>query len=503
MRFPVNQAKNKFIEFRNTLLVPNLSTTLISIPTLAHHGLNTLFDIKGGHIIQNQRILITAKYEHGLYRLPSSPQTSEFASALVASAAHQSTSIDINILHRRMGHASEDRLRRMVKHGQLDGIKTVTGKLQFCEPCILGKMKKLPFQPHAHRQTSSPFELIHTDLGGPISPQTPSGFKYWMIFVDDYTRYPWICFLKHKSEALDRIRRLYHDIQAHFKQKIGNIHLCEGYRQTLHSDGGGEFTGNDVERFLRSEGIFHETSAAYTQEQNGLAERMNQTVRNNATAMLIDSKLPRTYWSEAMMTAVHLIARTPAAGLNGETPQERMFGAKVDPLVLRPFGCTAYALIPKQTHGSKFEDNARKCVLLGYQSGQKAYRLLDPETKQIFSSRHVIFNETSDQVPDVRNIKDIDPEGKRDWGGLLWHQRELTHMPTRPPQLAAAPTTPDDRDDDDSLSPTTSGAPNPLLDGQGVGRFRLMGAGTVVREGGLGSGWRLCSTAARGHSVHK
>ncbi|KAJ3522828.1 hypothetical protein NMY22_g11716 [Coprinellus aureogranulatus] len=53
MRFPTNKANDEFIEFRNTLLVPDLSTTLISIPTLARHGLKTLFDNKGGHIILN------------------------------------------------------------------------------------------------------------------------------------------------------------------------------------------------------------------------------------------------------------------------------------------------------------------------------------------------------------------------------------------------------------------------------------------------------------------
>ncbi|KAJ3500780.1 hypothetical protein NMY22_g19148 [Coprinellus aureogranulatus] len=394
------------------------------------------------------KVLITARYEHGLYRLPVSPRTNEFTTALVADTYRQQTSIDINILHRRMGHMSEARLRRMVKRGQLEGIQTVTGKLHFCEPCVLGKLKKLPFQPRARRETSAPFELVHTDLSGPITPQTPSGFRYWMIFVDDHTRYPWICFLKHKNEALDHLRRFYRDVQTHFKRKIGNIHLCEGYRQTLRSDGGGEFTGQEVEKFLRDEGIFHETSAPYTQEQNGVAERMNQTVRNNATAMLIDSKLPRMYWSEAMMTATHLIARTPAAGLNGDTPYERMFGLKVNPTTLRPFGCTAYALIPKQVRGSKFEDNARKCVMLGYQSGQKAYRLLDVRTKQIFSSRHVVFNETSDEPPKVHELKDVDPDGKQDWGDLLWHDRELSTGANT--HSTAPPATSDDLDDDDS-----------------------------------------------------
>ncbi|TEB36948.1 hypothetical protein FA13DRAFT_1622833, partial [Coprinellus micaceus] len=85
--------------------------------------------------------------------------------------------------------------------------------------------------------------------------------------------------------------------------------------------------------------------------------------------MLIDSRLALSYWSEALATATHIIARTPASGIGGEIPFERMFGRPPDPTILRPFGCPAYALIPKTLRSSKFSHNARRCVLLGYQSG--------------------------------------------------------------------------------------------------------------------------------------
>jgi hypothetical protein len=88
----------------------------------------------------------------------------------------------------------------MVKKDQLKGISKVTGKLEFCKPCVLGRMKKLPFRLQAHQKTSVSFELMHTDLKRPITPKTPFGFRYWITFVDDFTCYPWVFFLKEKSK---------------------------------------------------------------------------------------------------------------------------------------------------------------------------------------------------------------------------------------------------------------------------------------------------------------
>ncbi|KAJ3501370.1 hypothetical protein NMY22_g18951 [Coprinellus aureogranulatus] len=458
MRFRLNQNAKHFIEFKDVLLVPELATTLISIPALACSGLDTLFNRTGGHILYKWKPILTARYDKGLYRLTLKPETFEPQHSAFAAQSQPSHSFDINILHRRLGHASEQRIRRMVRKGQLSVVKTVVGKLHFCEPCVLGKMKKLPFRPKARRETSAPFELIHTDLGGPVTPQTPSGFRYWMVFIDDYTRFPFICFLRHKDEALGRIKHFYQEVQSYFKKRITHMRLGESFHQTLRSDGGGEFTGREVETYLKQQGIFHETSAPHTQEQNGVAERMNQSIRNSATAMLIDSGLPRTYWNEAMLTAVHVIARTPAAGLDGQTPFERMFNRPVDPTALRPFGCPAYALVPKKNRVGKFDQNSRKCILLGYQSGQKAYRLLDPKTRQIFSSRHVLFDETWKSGSPAPKAPGDTPDANSDWGELLWHQRPLSSEPGQASSLTG-----DDDDDDTPASDSHQPVGAPLI----------------------------------------
>ncbi|KAJ2911698.1 hypothetical protein MD484_g8716, partial [Candolleomyces efflorescens] len=421
-----NDDPTAYVLFEDVLLVPDLSTTLMSVSALAKAGFESRFKSGGGQILIEDTTseVFQMKFIRGLYHLQAHADSYQISPAIVTHLASSEPTIDMNTLHRRLGHASERRIRQMVNRGQLKGITKVEGKLDFCEPCTLGKMKKLPFKPQARRETTRPFELLHTDLGGPVTPKTPSGYRYWMVFVDDFTRYPWVFFLKDKSEAPQFIKQMYDDVMGYFSAKVERIRTYEGFKQTLRSDNGGEFLNRKVERYLNSVGVRHETTAAHTPEQNGMAERMNQTIRNSATTMLIDSKLPKTYWSEAMSAAVHTIARTPAAGLGGEIPFEKMFGRKVDPTLLRPFGCTAYALIPKELRSGKFSENARKCILLGYESTRKAYRLLDASTRKIFSSRHVIFDESRNNRPPSTTPSDIDPTGEGDWGELLWTQRK-------------------------------------------------------------------------------
>ncbi|EGN91151.1 hypothetical protein SERLA73DRAFT_43160, partial [Serpula lacrymans var. lacrymans S7.3] len=113
-----------------------------------------------------------------------------------------------------------------------------------------------------------------------------------------------------------------------------------------------------------------------------------------ATTMLHDSKLPKLFWVDAMQTAAYITARSPASGLHGKTPYEILFKRRVDPTLFRPFGCQAYALILKDKRQGKFYSKGRKAIMIGYTHGKQAYKLLDTEKRTVFSSWHVIFNES-------------------------------------------------------------------------------------------------------------
>ena len=114
--------------------------------------------------------------------------------------------------------------------------------------------------------------------------------------------------------------------------------------------------------------------------------------------MLFSSVLEKKFWGEAVSTAVHLLNKCPSSSIDGEIPDERWYGGKVDYSNLRPFGCKAFAHIKQ----SKLEPRSLRCVMLGYQKGVKGYRpwCLELNNQEIVVSR-VVFLE--DQMPCLKD----------------------------------------------------------------------------------------------------
>jgi len=108
--------------------------------------------------------------------------------------------------------------------------------------------------------------------------------------------------------------------------------------------------------------------------------------------MLLDAKLSKEFWAEAVQTAVYLKNRSPSRSLRGMTPHEAWFGEKPKVKHFRVFGCDAFAHIPRDERG-KFDPKTRKCILVGYSLQSKAYCLYDFQRKKLIVSRDVKFNE--------------------------------------------------------------------------------------------------------------
>ena len=108
--------------------------------------------------------------------------------------------------------------------------------------------------------------------------------------------------------------------------------------------------------------------------------------------MLLDAKLPKSFWAEAISTAVYLRNRSPTSTVKGMTPLQAWFGQKPGVKHLRVFGCAAYAHIPRDERG-KLDSKSKKCSLLGYGNVRKCYCVFDHATQKVLYSRNVVFNE--------------------------------------------------------------------------------------------------------------
>lgn len=206
-----------------------------------------------------------------------------------------------------------------------------------------------------------------------------TNFRFYIHFIDDYSRYTWIYPLRAKSEALQAF--------VQFKSLVEN--LFERKIKTLHTDGGGEYQA--FTRFVTDNGIAFDRSYPHTSAQNGRAERKHRHIVEMGLTLLAQAGVPQKYWWDAFQTTVYLINRLPTPVLANQTPFERVYGKKPDYKFLKVFGSACFpCLRPYQTH--KFQYQSTKCVNLGYSDSHKRYKCLS-STCRLYISRHVIFNE--------------------------------------------------------------------------------------------------------------
>lgn len=183
----------------------------------------------------------------------------------------------------------------------------------------------------------------------------------------------------------------------------------------LRTDRGGEFTSNEFNDFCSSNGIKRQLTAAYTPQQNGVAERKNRTIMNLVRSMLSEKKIPKEFWPEAVNWCVHVLNRSPTLAVKDHTPEEAWSGIKPTVEYFRVFGCIGHVHIP-DARRTKLDDKSTKCVLLGVSEETKAYRLYNPITKKIVVSRDVVFEE--DEKWDWGNSGAEVKDDVLDWGDV-------------------------------------------------------------------------------------
>ena len=107
--------------------------------------------------------------------------------------------------HARLGHLHFDAMQKMARGGLVRGLLSIEPVEQLCEACLTGKQRRTPFPQKSKFRASDPLELVHGDLCGPIAPATPGGCRYFLLLVDDHSRYMWISLLATKDEAAKAI----------------------------------------------------------------------------------------------------------------------------------------------------------------------------------------------------------------------------------------------------------------------------------------------------------
>ena len=239
-----------------------------------------IFRSEGCFVINNFSLAIEAfaprEATKGLYRLKgvSPTQGPEINSLRLSSKAA--------LWHKRLGHFHTRGLQRMINSAAVKGLPPLQFTKHTCGSCQLGKQARSKMPKETTHHASKILEVIHSDVCGPFRVQSTGGAKFFVTFVDDFSKKIWIYFISHKSHVLAKFQQF-----VHF---IGNS--TGKHVQTLRTDNGGEYTSKAFHDFCSTKGISRELIPPYTPQRNGVAERRNCSLLDITRCFLLDKSLP-------------------------------------------------------------------------------------------------------------------------------------------------------------------------------------------------------------------
>ncbi|GKB14438.1 zinc finger BED domain-containing protein RICESLEEPER 2-like protein, partial [Tanacetum coccineum] len=268
--------------------------------------------------------------------------------------------LDESILwHRRLGHIKFKNINKLVKDNLVRGLPTKHFENnQTCVACLKGKQHRASCKSKVLNPITKPLFMLHMDLFGPNFDETSEIIKN---------------FIKEIENLVDK------------KVKI------------IRSDNGTEFKNKVMDDFCREKGIKREYSVARTPQQNGVAERRNRTLIEAARTMLDDSKLPTTFWAEAVSTACYVQNRVLVVKPHNKTPYELFRGFKPALSFMRPFGCHVTILNTLDSLG-KFDGKSDEGFFVGYSLSSKAFRVYNTRTRRVEENLHIGFLENKPMI---------------------------------------------------------------------------------------------------------
>ncbi|GJR91387.1 putative ribonuclease H-like domain-containing protein [Tanacetum coccineum] len=210
---------------------------------------------------------------------------------------------------------------------------------------------------------------------------------YCLVVTDNYSRFNWVLFLASKDETSEILKTFISGIENLIDLKV----------KVIRCDNGTEFKNKVMNQFCEMKGIKREFSVARTPQQNGVAERKNRTLIEAARTMLADSKLPTTFWAEAVNTACYVQNKVLVIKPHNKTPYELFLGRKPALSFMRPFGCPV-TILNTLDHLGKIDGKANEGFFVGYSTNRKAYRVFNSRTRIVEKNLHVKFSKETPNI---------------------------------------------------------------------------------------------------------
>ncbi|CAI7874147.1 unnamed protein product [Closterium sp. NIES-54] len=253
-----------------------------------------------------------------------------------------------------------------------------------CLPCIEGQERAAPHS-SSFTPTTAPLQTLHMDVWGPTRVIGQSRERYFLLVVDDYTRYTTVFPLHSKGQIVD--------VLMPWIRTVG-LQLCERFGQDLpvlrlHSDRGGEFSSNLLRDLCHGEGILQSFKLPDSPQQCGIAERRIGLVMEVARTLMIHAAAPHFLWPFAVRYTAHQLNLWPHVSLPEISPTLRWTGKVGDASVFRFWGSPAFV---RDTSADKLSACAIPC--LGFVPDTPGWQFYHPSSRRVLPSQDVTFDES-------------------------------------------------------------------------------------------------------------
>ncbi|CAI5457495.1 unnamed protein product, partial [Closterium sp. Yama58-4] len=383
------------------LYLPSFSTNLVAGSALQDGGVHQFTPayerVTHCTCARTGRHLATFTREPGsdLYTLTTeSPQVAASASAsgqLSAPCSCRSLANDTVLWHHRLGHPSVQRLRAMHKRDLVAGLPRVLPPLPDspapdCIPCVEGRQRAAPHS-SSFPPTTAPLQTLHMDVWGPARVRGQGQERYFLIVVDDYSRYTTVFPLRAKGDVpgvlIPWISRARLQLGERFHSDFPVLRL--------HSDRGGEFASDLLAAYCAEHGIEQSYTLPASPQQNGVAERRIGLVMEVARTSLTHAAAPHFLWPFAVRYAAHQLNLWPRVSLPETSPTLRWTGEVGDASRFRVWGSRAFV---RDTSVDKLSRRALPCVFLGFVPDAPGWQFYHVTSRRVLASQDVTFDES-------------------------------------------------------------------------------------------------------------
>ncbi|CAI7792319.1 unnamed protein product [Closterium sp. NIES-53] len=370
--------------------VPSGSLSRLHLPSFSTNLVSTA-------ALQDVMVTTTTPGGSSLYTLATKPPQVA-ASAQVSASGQVAAFCSCRLLshqtllwHHRLGHPSLPRLRGTHSCLLVSGLPrslppVPPSPAPPCLPCVEGRQRAAPHS-SSFPPTTAPLRTLHMDVWGPARVNGQACESYFLLLVDDYTRYTTVFPLRSKDEVSTVLIPWIRTVRLQLRERFGqDLRVLR-----LHSDRGGEFSSDLLWVFCHGKGITQSFTLLDSPQQNGIVERRISLVMEVARTSMIHAAAPHFLWPIAVRYAAHQLNLWHRVSLPETSPTLCWTGKVGDASVFLVWGSRAFV---RDTSADKLSAGAIPYVFLGFVPDEPGWQFYHPTSRHVLPSKDVTFDES-------------------------------------------------------------------------------------------------------------